>query len=453
MAFEIKQSLKLSQQLVMSPQLQQAIRLLQLNRQDLVQAVNQELMENPLLEDAEKSESASFESASWDAYMKEHSFSSSRGKSLEDLPQIENMLVQQTSLEEHLFWQLSMSDLAPEEKNIAKLIIAYLNEDGYFKADLLELGKQGGIVDLNVLENILSVVQHLDPLGIGSRSVSECLLIQAKIHEPRNLIAEEIIENHFDLLQKKAFLLISKQLYCSIEVVQDAYHFILDLESRPASRFESAQPQYMTPDIFIVRSGKDFHIVLNEDGLPKLQISSLYQNILKAEKEDSKITKEYVKEKLKSAVWFIKAIHNRQKTIHKVTQTILNRQMDFFEKGVQYLKPMVLKDVAVDIGMHESTISRVTSNKYVHTPLGVFELRYFFNSSVHATDGGEDIASESVKIKIKEFIQHEDPKHPVSDEKIAQHLQVHKIHIARRTVTKYREALGILSSTKRKSVI
>ena len=234
------------------------------------------------------------------------------------------------------------------------------------------------------------------------------------------------------------------------------------LEPRPGRGFGGEDPVYITPDIFVYKIGEDFHVLLNEDGLPKLKINSMYRDVLSggatngtaAEGElREKDTKNYVNEKVRSAIWLIKSIHQRQRTIYKVMQSIIQYQRDFFEHGIAHLKPLNLRDVADDIEMHESTVSRVTTNKYVHTPQGIFELKYFFNSSISRSDGGEALASESVKDKIRKIIESEDPSRPMSDQRIQEMLKSASIDIARRTVTKYREAMNILSSTKRRQVV
>ncbi len=499
MAFEIKQSLRLSQQLVMTPQLQQAIKLLQLNRMELAEVVNQELVENPILEelgegpesdpeiptDAEtqadlpadpEAEQLRDEEAfqkdqpkedqvvagkdddfNWDSYIEDfNSSSSSPGPSMreinEDLPSFENILTRTTSLEEHLTWQLSMANLTPEETLLGDLIIGNLSDDGYFNAKLEDLAVETGI-HLEDAEEVLKVIQTFDPVGVASRDLKECLLHQARLMRPRQPLVELILENHLGDLERKNYASIAKITGQSMSEVIEATKLILEFEPKPGRSFGASDTQYITPDIYVYKVAEEFVVVLNEDGMPKLRISPYYRNILQsAQKDGNKNTKEYVQDKLRSAIWLIRSIHNRQKTIFKVTEAIVKRQRDFFEKGVQQLKPMILKDIAADIGMHESTISRVTTNKYVHTPVGIFELKYFFNSSIQSGDGSDALASEAVKEKIKHLVTKEDPKNPLSDQKIVELLQGDNIDIARRTVAKYRDMLGILSSGKRKKV-
>ncbi len=492
MAFEIKQSLRLSQQLVMTPQLQQAIKLLQLTRMELQEVVTQEMMENPILEElTEATETTSLTASddgrdpeaeqqrdedaflkpksteeplsnpqddlNWENYIEEFNSSPSSSAPMrevnEELPSFENVLTKTTSLEEHLHWQLSMITLTPAEKNLGELIIGNLSEDGYLKANLAELAQEVQL-ELEDAQELLKIIHHFDPLGVASQNLQECLLIQARLLIPRQPLVEQMLDSHLPELEKKNYAAIAKALAVPLEKIIQATRVILDFEPKPGHLFNTGDTQYITPDIYVYKVAEEFIIVLNDDGMPKLRISPYYKNILAGmQKNQNKITKEYMQEKLRSAVWLIRSIHNRQKTIHKVTEAIVKRQHDFFEKGVQFLKPLVLREVAQDIGMHESTISRVTTNKFVHTPMGIFELKYFFNSSIHTADGSESLGSEAVKEKIKHLIQRENPRNPLSDQKLVELLRSSNIDIARRTVAKYRDVLGVLSSDKRKKVL
>jgi RNA polymerase sigma-54 factor len=512
MALEIKQSLRLSQSLVMTPQLQQAIKLLQMSRMELSEVVNQELMENPILEElaetpdgentaptdsegdagmdpeaeqardeeaflkptpreeqlvtGKEEPSAPGDDFNWENYMEEYSAGGSTTASMrevnEDLPSFENALTKTTTLEDHLTWQLSMASLTDQERKFGDLVVGNLSSDGYLNADLADLALESGM-EVEDAEEVLKIIQNFDPIGVGSRNLQECLLIQARFMTPRQPLVETIIGHHLPELERKAYAAIAKTLATSFEKVVEATRLILELEPKPGRSFETNDTQYISPDIYVYKVADEFMIVLNEDGMPKLRISPYYKNILQSAKAapkesqggdgSAKVTKDYVQDKLRSAVWLIRSIANRQKTIYKVTEAIVKRQRDFFEKGVQQLKPMILKDVASDIGMHESTISRVTTNKFVHTPVGIFELKYFFNSSINSADGSDSLASEAVKEKIRQMISKEDSKNPLSDQRIVEILHGDNIEIARRTVAKYRDMLGILSSGKRKQVI
>ncbi|MBI3543792.1 MAG: RNA polymerase factor sigma-54 [Deltaproteobacteria bacterium] len=497
MALEIKQSLKLSQQLVMTPQLQQAIKLLQLNRLELADVVNQELMENPLLEevaetidnpegleageraassdptvDAPASETTTGdefavrkdqqekllngkEEFDWEAYVEDvnqNSTMPSVRMNTEDLPSFENILTKTTTLTDHLLWQLSLSTFTDEERKLGEMIIGNLSEDGYLPIPVEDIAREAN-VDAEDAAEVLKMMQKFDPLGVCSRNLQECLQTQAEFLKPRNELVEKIIATHLPDLERKNYQNVARALGISMDEVIVATKIILEFEPKPGRSFmASDNTQYITPDIYVYKVGGEFVITLNEDGMPKLRVSSYYKNVLQSAKQDGNVTKEYIQDKLRAAVWLIRSIHNRQKTIYKVTESIVKHQRDFFDKGVGYLKPMILKDVAADIGMHESTVSRVTTNKFVHTPVGIFELKYFFNSSISSADGGADIASEAVKEKIRQMVSKEDPTKPLSDQRIVELLRAENIDIARRTVAKYRDMLGILSSSKRKKV-
>ncbi len=499
MGIQLKQSLKLGQNLVMTPQLQQAIKLLQLNHIELAELITQELTDNPVLEEISENEAPadnletaadgdSFDpeiqqandeasliqdppkedqmlsgkdEVNWDAYLEDFNESSSTAPSMKETsdesPTYENTLTKTNSLEEHLMWQLNMLRLMDNEEKLGQLIIASLNDDGYFEGDLPALATRAEI-ELEDAEEILKMIQNFDPIGIAARNLKECLLLQARFLTPRNELVEKIIEDHMVELEKHNIPSIAKTLSEPIEKVVEAQKIIHEFEPRPGSIFTESETQYITPDIYINKVGAQYVISMNDDGIPRLRVSNYYKSIVQKEAAANKEAgtpgggqaKEYVQDKLRAAMWLIRSIQNRQKTIYKVTEAILARQKDFFEKGTQHLKPMVLKDIAADVGMHESTISRVTTNKYVHTPVGTFELKYFFNSSISAGDGGDALASSAVKERIKQVITKEDPKKPLSDQQIVDLLLKENIDIARRTVAKYREMLGLLPSSKRK---
>ena len=307
-------------------------------------------------------------------------------------------------------------------------------------------------MSLEIVEKALAKLQLFDPPGVAARDLRECLLLQIdalRIDEP---LVRTLVADHIDALQKRDFRGIARTLGVTIEEVAVASRVVGRLEPRPGRPFGGEEAVYIIPDIYVYKIGDDLHVVLNEDGLPKLRINQLYRDVLARGAEGvAKDTRDYVQDKVRSALWLIKSIHQRQRTIYKVMTSIIKNQREFFERGVQYLKPLNLRDVAEDIGMHESTVSRVTTNKYAHTPQGIFELKFFFNSSINRVDG-DAIASESVKEKIRRIIQAEDPRRPLSDQRIAEMLRTANIDIARRTVTKYREAMNILSSTKRRRV-
>jgi RNA polymerase sigma-54 factor len=480
MALEIRQQLKLSQQLVMTPQLQQAIKLLQLSRMELVDVIQQELEENPILEEGQeaqeeqeaqaetveiqekveypseevqevKGESEGLGDIDWQTYLEGYNLGGTTADSYEedeDRPSYENLLTKKSTLSDHLLWQLNLSRLSEEQRLIATEIIGNIDEDGYLKANLEEVGSALG-VDVEQVAAVLALVQEFDPPGVAARSLQECLRKQLQLLGMEGSLPDVILRDHVAELENRKFGAIAKTLDLPVEEILAAAKVISSLDPRPGRPFGQDEVHYITPDIFVYKISDEYVVVLNDEGLPNLRINSFYRNALSAGTQVDAKAGEYIQEKLRGAVWLIKSIHQRQRTIFKVTRSIVKFQRDFFDKGIKYLKPLVLRDVAEDIEMHESTISRVTTNKYVQTPQGLFELKYFFNSGISTTEG-DSVASESVKSKIKEITAAENPKKPYSDQKIVEILRQHGIDIARRTVTKYREMLSIGSSTERR---
>jgi len=474
MAIELRQQLKLAQQLVMTPQLQMAIKLLQLSRLELQNTIQQELIENPALEEVlesgpeEPSEEpaepvdANLESKEvtveetirddfdWQNYLDEYN-STGRTKfefEAKDAPQYETFIAQKESLSDHLLWQLLMTLPSEEEERVGSTIIGNINQDGYLDLSIEEISHLTGS-DPDLVRTVLSLMQTFDPIGVCARNLSECLLIQAKHYDLVDPVVTEIIQHHLHHLENKNYKAISKALKISIQDVVSVVNIIKRLEPRPGLQYSSEEPQYITPDIYVYKLEDEYVIMQNDDGMPKLRVNSFYKTAISNGKEIKGDTKEYLQEKLRSAAWLIRSIHQRQKTIYRVMESIVKFQREFFDKGISYLKPMVLRDVAQDISMHESTISRVTTNKYAYTPQGIFELKYFFNSSINRIHG-EAIASASVMEKIRQIIDSENPKKPYSDSKIAEMLSDANINIARRTVAKYREMMRVLPSNKRK---
>ncbi|MDF1593094.1 MAG: RNA polymerase factor sigma-54 [Desulfobacterales bacterium] len=475
MAFELRQQLKLSQQLIMTPQLQMAIKLLQLSRLELVETIHQELEENPALEEIsegtpedQSSEEAEnppeiesperevtieekiIEDIDWSNFIDEYNAPGKISYETEskEAPRFESFVAQKESLSEHLLWQLMMSFPSKDEKEIGSLIIGNLNKDGYLEMPFDELVRQSGAAPEEV-GRILTLMQTFNPIGVCARDLQECLLIQAKHLGLSDTIVCDIISQHLNHLENKNYKAICSALKANIDEVISAVEVIKGLEPRPGQQFSDEEPHYITPDIYVYKMDDEFVIVINDDGMPKLRVSSFYRNAMSGEGKVKDQAKEYLQDKLRSATWLIRSIHQRQKTIYRVMESIVRFQGDFFEKGIAHLKPMVLRDVALDIGMHESTISRVTTNKYAYTPQGIFELKYFFNSSISRVHG-DAIASASVQDKIRQIIEGEDPRKPYSDSKITDILKGENIDIARRTVAKYREMLKVLPSSKRK---
>ncbi len=552
MALELKQSLRLSQQLVMTPQLQQAIKLLQLSRLELVDLIRSEMEQNPLLEEPESGAETELNEApaelvstlnesieaseilpetpvaaqpdlkkaaegevkrdeiDWeqylDNYQTQHTAPSGGGFNSEDMPSIESTLTREQNLSGRLLEQLRMAGLTAEEERIGALIIGNLNRDGYLVVDpdlqptiplfepdpspvdpdkpvevpavapealealrraqearkpksecdpLILLALEAGVGGATA-EKVLKIVQRFDPVGCAARDLRECLLVQAKAFitdgegkdDPDAELLPSIIRKHLKNVESKKYQAIARDLQVSLEEVVAAIKLLCHLDPKPGRNYSGEEPQYITPDVYIHKIGEDYVTVLNDDGLSKLRISQHYRNALK--NGASAKSKEYIQEKLRSAVWLIRSIHQRQRTIVKVADSIIKFQREFLDKGIAFLKPLILRDVAEDIGMHESTVSRVTTNKYVHTPQGIYELKFFFNSSIARANGGEDIASEAVKDQIKQIVAAEPGDKPYSDQKIVEILRSQNVDIARRTVAKYREVLGILPSSKRK---
>lgn len=491
MGFELKQSLKLTQQLLMTPQLQQAIKLLQLSRMELEQFVATQLAENPCLEEgvAESPEEAAQverererteeqvvqdqikeassivdstgadknnegSEADWDQmsrYQEQQgpagTTASRKNASDEEHPNYENMVTKASTLQEHLMSQVGEMDFDEAEKKIATVLIGNIDDRGYLVLTTQEIADNEKF-ELEQVEDVLDAIQRLDPPGVGARDLKECLYIQVRNAGLKNGLVEKIIENHLPELENRNFVAIAKAMKITLEQVIENVQIIAELEPVPGRQFGQNDAQYITPDVYVFKLGDEWVVNLNEDGLPRLKISNFYMDMMNNKKSKGD-DKNYINEKVKSAEWLIKSIRQRQRTIFRVTESIVKRQRDFFDHGVEHLKPMILKDIAEDIGMHESTISRVTNNKYVHTTRGVFELKYFFNSSVTRSDG-QDVASESVKRMISDLIKVEDQRRPLSDQRIVELLEEKGIQLARRTVAKYREQLQILPSSKRK---
>ncbi|MDP2599280.1 MAG: RNA polymerase factor sigma-54 [Deltaproteobacteria bacterium] len=493
MALEIKQSMKLGQSLVVTPQLQQAIKLLQLSRLELTNLIQKELTENPCLEEEEeesetqrleaeeeshgeqhekaKEEDKGHEHAmdevgnkdgelkepsnfDWENYVSSYNAPEKgvgRGQDSEDLPSFENTLRKTETLQDYLYWQLGLSNIGGEEHKIAEEIIGNINDDGYLQATLEEMAALLPTTPDKV-EAVLKKVQEFDPAGVAARDLKECLLLQCKsLGGDESELVAKVIENHLGDLERHNYKQIAKSLGIPVERVAEIAKFMQQLDPKPGRGHSSEQPQYITPDVHVIKIGNDYVVTLNEDGLPKLNISPLYRRAIMAGETVGAQAKDYIQDKLRQALWLIKSIHQRQRTLYRVTKSIVKFQKEFLDKGTTSLKPMVLKDVAEDIGMHESTISRVTTNKYVHTPRGLFELKYFFNSGLGSSINSDGVAPEVVKEYLQKMVSGESPENPLSDQEITAALKnQYNIDIARRTVAKYREVLGISPSSRRK---
>src|SRR5262245_1344164 len=473
MAIQQKLQTKLAQKLILTPALQQAIKLLPMSTLELADLLTQEVVENPLIEEipteelqatetpaeekaedktaAEKTDT--WEDADYDYFFGEYLDDGYRPRmqqEVRELPPIENTLSTSSSLTDHLEWQLSLQTEVESIREIGEAIIGNLDDDGYLVASVDEIAAMGPW-PIEDVEKALRLVQSFDPIGVAARDLQECLMLQLRHLHLDGTPAETIVAEHLRLLHNHQMPELAKKLGLSIDDVKHHIEIIQHLDPKPGSRFNPQPSQYVIPDVYIIKVEDQYVAVLNEDGLPQLRISPTYRRLLdkSASTENSAETRAYVKDKFRSALWLIKSVEQRQKTIHKVATSIINFQRDFLDHGIEHLRPLVLRDVANDIGMHESTVSRVVTNKYMHTPQGVFEMKYFFHSGI-SSSYGEAVSSVTIKNRIRKIIEGEDPRKPLSDSKIVSILQREGLILARRTIAKYREELKIPTSNQRK---
>jgi len=476
MAIQQKLHTKLVQKLILTPSLQQAIKLLPMSTLELADLLNQEMVENPLLEEVPTEELQPAEQQqpqekpadqqpadkgdAWDDADYEYFFGdylddgyrSRTPSEVKELPPIENTLSTAASLSDHLLWQLSLQTDDDRLKEIGRAIIGNLDDDGYLVASVEEIAAMGEWPVADV-ERALQHVQTFDPIGVAARDLQECLWLQIRLLGLEGTSTEKIVTEHLRLLQNHQVPEIARKLGISLEDLKEHVEIIRNLDPKPGSRYNPSQSQYVIPDVYVVKVEDQYVAALNEEGLPQLRISPVYRRLLDktgaggGEQNDE--TRAYVKDKFRSALWLIKSVDQRQKTIHKVATSIINFQREFLDQGIEYLRPLVLRDVANDIGMHESTVSRVVNNKYMHTPQGVFELKYFFHSGI-SSSYGESVSSVTIKQRIRKIIENEDPRKPLSDSKIVSILQKEGLMLARRTIAKYREELKIPTSNQRK---
>lgn len=486
---------KLQQKLILTPSLQQAIKLLPMSTLELADMLQQEITENPLLEEELERESADAASVSSEAAAQEGAtgaegasdspssdertkpeteaeksddslneidYESFFGDYLDEgyrprtpyevpeLPPIENTLSTTASLADHLEWQLRMTSMDEKTREIGEAIIGNIDEHGYLQASVDELRDMGDY-SAGEVEAALAVVQAFDPVGVGARDLKECLLLQLSQLDLGDTPIKTMVSEHLDHLQNHRFNEIAKAMKLPLEEVIHHCEIIRRLDPQPGSKFTNERSHYVTPDVYVVKVDGGYEIVLNEDRLPQLRISSVYRRMLENKSDDNQETREYVKDKLRSALWLIKSVDQRQKTIYKVANSIVRQQQEFLDNGLEHLRPLVLRDVAIDIGMHESTVSRVVSNKYIHTPQGVCEMKYFFHSGI-ASVGGDHVSSVTIKRRIRKIVEEENPKKPLSDSKIVKILEDEGLVLARRTIAKYREELRIPPSNQRKNL-
>lgn len=482
---DTKLDIRLAQKLIMTPQLQQAIKLLQLSKLELEQVIEQTLMENPVLEEtvaetAEMDEEDAYKtlqasegsnsieeertesispldgvSLKWENY-----FDDDKGDNRElgylkendeEIQTYDQTLSRPSSLYDHLLWQLNLSKSDQKVREIGEIIIGNIDENGYLQVTLEELESLCGATREKVSE-VLTFIQSFDPPGIAARDLRECLLIQILQIGFQGTIVETIVAEHLSDFEKKRFPVLARKLGITLEDLSHAIRVIEKLEPKPGRSFHSPDNAYIVPDVFVIKHEGEYIVLLNEDGLPRLRINPVYRKMLKGNSGLGGEERNYLEDKFRSAIWMIRSIEQRNRTIYKVTLSIVKYQVDFFEKGVSYLKPLTLKEIAEDIMMHESTVSRVTNNKYMCTPQGIFELKYFFSSGL-ATSDGDSCSSRSVRDLISRFIAEENMSKPYSDQQIMKFLKDRQIEIARRTVAKYRKELRIPSASRRRKLI
>lgn len=475
MAMHQKLHARMVQKLILTPSLQQAIKLLPMSTLELAELLNQEMVENPMLEEtpteeaepqtaeaqtaeqpaeAEKAKEEStddWDDADYEYFFGEYLDDGYRPRQpveVKELPPIENTLSSRSSLADHLAWQLNLQINDAEIQEVGAAIVGNINEDGYLVASVNEIAALGDW-EQELVERALEQVQAFDPIGVGARDLQECLLLQLRHLGLGGTPVETLVRDHLRSLQNHRIPELAKATGLEPAEIKAHIELIRHLDPKPGARYSPADSQYVIPDVYVIKTEEGFKAVLNEDGLPQLRISPVYRRLLDKGGKASDETKAYVKDKFRSALWLLKSVDQRQKTILKVATSIINFQQRFLESGIEHLRPLVLRDVATDIGMHESTVSRVVNNKYMHTPQGVYEMKFFFHSGISSTYG-ENVSSVTIKQRIRKIIEAEDQRRPLSDSKIMDILQKEGLVLARRTIAKYREELKIPTSNQRK---
>jgi len=481
---DTKLDLRLTQRLIMTPQLQQAIKLLQLSKLELEQTVQQALLENPFLDETpvetiETEEDEAYKTVStseqataredeggalspldgenlkWGEYLSDDGFDSKEGGYYKDNEDegmtYDQMLTRPSSLSEHLSWQLNLATSDEEIKKAGEIIIGNLDDNGYLQSTIEEIAAAGGGSREKAIE-ALNLIQQFDPPGIAARDLRECLLIQLSQLGVKGTIVEIIIADHLADFERKRFAVIARKLGISLEDLSHALKVIERLEPKPGRLFYTSDNVAIIPDVFVVKHEGEYVVLLNDDGIPRLKLNPTYRRMLKGGNEIADEAKGYLEEKFRSAIWMIRSIEQRNRTIYKVAQSIIKYQEEFLEMGINNLKPLTLREIADDINMHESTVSRVTHNKYICTPQGIFELKYFFSSGLNTSDGNI-CSSKSVRDMINKLITDENHRKPFSDQQIMEYLKGQQIEIARRTVAKYRKELKIPSASRRRKLL
>ncbi|MBA4417487.1 MAG: RNA polymerase sigma-54 factor [Syntrophus sp. (in: bacteria)] len=455
----LKQTQRLSP--VLTQQLQQAIKLLQLSQLELMEAIEQEINENPILEVVEEAAPPEQEEAALPEQTEEKDDATewlerfspseefvSQGERGE-YPDYENMVRKTYNLRDYLRWQAGLSDLNPAERMIAEWIIENIDDNGYLAYPLSEISSVSGFT-VEELERVLVRIQKLDPPGVGARDCRECILIQYRMEGIENPLFEEFITKYFELIEKGNIKEIAKKTGYLPELIRELLEKVRNFDPKPGRNYGDEQISYIVPDVYIVKKEGEFEVFLNDEDIPELRMNRHYMDLY-MNKSTQGDTRRYIKQKVKQAEWFMKSLQQRQKTLYLVSKSIVFFQGEFFEKGIKQLKPLILKDIAQDVGVHESTVSRITTNKYMSTPHGIYEMKFFFPTGI-GKDEGNILSTNVVMGLISEIVNNEDKTNPLTDDEIVTILKdKHNIKIARRTIAKYREELHIHSSRERRA--
>ncbi len=471
-----KLHLRVAQKQILTPGLVQMVSVLALNRLELREMINQEIMANPVLEELSE-ETTTAENYTDEAFLKKETenvpdepaanpfdefdfgsfftqyldtgaerVASSEHEEIEK-PSFEKFLSSASSLADHLEWQLSVSICSETVREIAEEIIGNLDENGYLTATLDEIA-QGGNYSMEDVEEALAMVQEFDPPGVAARDLQECLLMQIKVLDPQNTLAQQIIKDHLKYLQNNQLKEVARESNRPIELVKRAVDVIKRLDPKPGLRYNKTEPRLVEPDVQFRKVDGEWQVFMNDDDVPQLRLNPTYRRLLARDAADRDV-RNYVKERFTAAIQLMKNIEQRKHTILRVCQSILRRQADYLDYGPDHLRPMMIKEVAEEVGVHPSTVSRAVANKYVHTPQGVLELRSFFSESVNGPQGSE-MSLLSLKRRVKQMIDEEDAAHPLTDEQITKRLSDEGIQVTRRTVAKYREDMRIPSTHRRR---
>lgn len=454
--------LEQQQKLLMTPELRQAIAILQMSTLELGEHIQKEMEENPFLEEREPEEvpeqekrEAEAEAEANNALEQWMEYHSDRDygympQEREEEKSFENYVTSRPSLVEHLEFQLRMLSRDDQDLPIGEYLIGSIDDNGYLTVELAEVAARLEVPEARV-EKVLKMIHSFHPHGVGARDLSECLMIQLCHYGKNDPIITEIVQNYLEDIGRGRLNRIAQALNISVQEVQEICDLIRTLDPKPGLQYSnSEQVKYIKPDIFVEKIDGEYVVIVNDFQFPRLTINRTYEKILRQPEAFSQEARQYLEEKMGSAMWLIKSIEQRRMTLYKVARCIVDIQKDFLDNGIAFLKPLTLREVADIVEVHESTVSRATTNKYMETPQGLYELKYFFSTGVQCRRGGERISARSIKKQIEEMVAQEDPTQPLSDEQIAQNLQEQGISISRRTIAKYRNELGIASTIIRR---